>query len=263
MTKYALLIGINYKGTSSELNGCINDINNTSDVLEKIYKYKPSNILKLTDDSPKKPTANNIIKELYNLVIKTQTENVDQIWISYSGHGSYVKDTSGDEKDKKDEVIVPLDHRTKGVISDDLLNHIFSLMNPKTSCVSIFDCCHSGTILDLEYKYISGTKSVVENKKNKIKSNVIMISGCMDTQTSADAYNISNARKYQGAMTAALLTTLKQFDYNITCYSLLKHMRKFLLSKKFTQIPQITCSKALNNVSLFSVKDNVSYMKTG
>ena len=37
MSKIALLIGINYIGTDSELSGCINDINETKDVL--INKY--------------------------------------------------------------------------------------------------------------------------------------------------------------------------------------------------------------------------------
>ena len=40
MSKIALLIGINYRGTKSELSGCINDINNTKDILKKVYKYQ-------------------------------------------------------------------------------------------------------------------------------------------------------------------------------------------------------------------------------
>ena len=33
MTKIALLIGINYYGTSAELRGCINDVNNINNYL--------------------------------------------------------------------------------------------------------------------------------------------------------------------------------------------------------------------------------------
>ena len=39
MSKFALLIGINYKGTSNELNGCINDVMNMRDVLIKHFGY--------------------------------------------------------------------------------------------------------------------------------------------------------------------------------------------------------------------------------
>ena len=54
-----------------------------------------------------------------------------------------------------------------------------------------------------------------------------MINGCRDDQTSADAWIDSQS---QGAMTAALLFSLQAYEYNITCFDLLKLMRKYLQS---------------------------------
>ena len=48
-TKAALLIGINYAGTKSELKGCINDVQTVERMLVDVYHFKPENILSLTD----------------------------------------------------------------------------------------------------------------------------------------------------------------------------------------------------------------------
>ena len=255
MSRIALLIGINYKGTESELSGCINDVENTREVLKSTYNYEDKNIVCLTDNTNKKPTANNIISELIKLSERSYTENVKQIWISYSGHGTYVIDNNNDEDDKKDECLVPLDYHESGMISDDVLNHVLGLINPNVNVVVIIDACHSETMLDLPFRYISGKKNVIENKNCKVRCNCVMISGCRDTQTSSDAYNINNSKKYSGAMTTSLLTSLKKFNYTITCWRLLKEMRLFLKKRKFRQIPQITCTKKLDSGSLFSCVD--------
>jgi len=247
--KYALLVGINYEGTRSELNGCINDANNLKNVLISKWGYKPENITMLTDKTKKKPTKNNIMKELSRHV---QIEGMTDFWFSYSGHGSYVKDTNGDEKDNREETLVPLDYSRRGLITDDVLHHIFTMLNPSVKSVVLIDACHSGTMLDLKHRYISGLKRVIENPKDFIKSNILMISGCLDSQTSADAYNINNSRKYEGAMTRSFIDALEKNDYNITCFKLLKEMRKFLQEKKFTQIPQMCSTKILSNTSIIS-----------
>ena len=252
MSKIALLIGINYQGTESELSGCINDINNTKEILKTIYKYEEKNIIVMTDDTEIKPTSNNITIQLYNLAFRTAKENIKEVWISYSGHGSYVKDTNGDEDDAQDECLVPLDYKKNGLITDDVLNHILSFIKPKIPVIVIVDACHSETILDLPYRYISGNKNIIENKNNKIKGNVIMISGCRDNETSADAYDINNSKTYSGAMTSAFLETLKKFNYTITGWTLLKEMRLFLQEREFIQIPQLCSTSKIDNTTIFS-----------
>lgn len=252
MTKIALLMGLNYRGSSAELSGCINDIEATYEVLKNVYSYQPENIVCMTDDTDLKPTANNICAQLIKLAERSYEEELDEIWVSYSGHGSYMHDESGDEDDKKDECLVPLDYSSSGLIADDTLNHLLGLIKPNVKVIFIVDACHSETMLDLPYRYVSGMKNVVENEKCKVKCDCVMISGCRDDQTSADAYNLNNLNEFSGAMTTALLGVLNNFDYTITCWRLLKEMRKYLSKRKFSQKPQISCTKKLTCATLFS-----------
>ena len=61
MSKKALLIGINYRGTNSALNGCINDVGNIHNFLKEEFKLQNNEIRILTEDHSQKPTKNNIL----------------------------------------------------------------------------------------------------------------------------------------------------------------------------------------------------------
>jgi len=253
--KMALLIGINYRGTTDELNGCINDVNNVRDMLINEFNYEKENITMLTDDSKIKPTSMNILRALSKMVILAYHNKCDELFIHYSGHGTYVNDMNKDEDDGKDEALVPLDYEKNGVITDDLLHEYLAYLPKECKCICLFDCCHSGTILDLPYRYIGIEDSIIENENAMIKSNIIMISGCRDKETSADAYILSEYRgEYAGAMTNAFLETLKEYDYSCTCFHLLKGMRVYLKKNKYEQIPQMCSAKQIKNISIFSLK---------
>lgn len=254
MKKKALLIGINYQGTPSALNGCENDVFNIKNVLTSKMGYSDKNITVMTEKRGIKPTKKNILNQIVKLINSAIKENLDEIWFHYSGHGTNIRDNSGDEKDGRDECLCPVDYMHSGLIRDDLLHECFSHLPEKTRCICIMDCCHSGSILDLRYRYVSGIKSVVENVKSKTKCNIISISGCRDDQTSADAWI---HKDWCGAMTTAMITVLEAFDYSITCDSLLIYMRKYLSASKYTQVPQICTSQKLNNATIFcSKKEN-------
>ena len=82
-----------------------------------------------------------------------------------------------------------------------------------------------------------------------------MISGCKDNQTSADYYN-RNTRKYAGALTTSFLESIKKSNYNnITFYKLINDMRIYLSKNNFTQTPQISSNKKINNNSYY-IKNN-------
>lgn len=247
-TKYiALLIGINYKGTSSELNGCINDVKSLKNHLMKRKKYKNTNIITMTDDSPSKyiPTKHNIQKQLRWLVnySKKYKNRKVKIFVSYSGHGSNLRDRSGDELDGRDEVLCPLDYDKNGFITDDYLKKYFVDRLPRNAKVAMLvDACHSGTVLDLKYNYLldsKGTKIVYDTLKIP-KCKFVMLSGSTDAQTSSDAYI---DKKFQGAMTASYL---KNYNKNISYKSLVKKMRYWLKKNGFSQIPQLSSSRRLN-----------------
>ena len=235
-TKKALIIGINYRGTSSELNGCINDAKS----IEAFLKQKNFNDIKmLTDETLIKPTKINILNEIKSL-LQNSNKN-DTLFIYYSGHGSYTLDRNGDELDGRDELLVPLDFN---YIKDDELKQIIdSYGKPDTNLIALFDCCNSGTALDLRYQILEKLNydDITENKKNtETPCNTIFISGCRDEQLSIET--IIND-KVQGLMTWAFLETIKK--NNITWRELIKKMRETLKQNSY-QIPQLSSGKVFN-----------------
>lgn len=160
--KKALLIGINYKGSQYELQGCINDVDNFYTLLTNFWGYKPENIVCLTEtlSSPNHPTKQNIIDAI-DWLLFNQTDG-DNLLFYYSGHGSNTPDLNNDEKDMKDEVIVPLDFEKAGFISDDLLKtNLVDKIKNNVTLYSFFDSCNSGTVLDLKCNIECDTKPVL------------------------------------------------------------------------------------------------------
>src|SRR6516165_1047602 len=121
--KRALIVGINYFGSSCQLSGCINDAHNIKNLLINKFNYSDVNMTVLTDDDVNNmPTKANILNHLTQLVALTQPG--DTLFISFSCHGGQIDDVDGDEKanfDTKgqDDVICPVDFTINGYIVDD------------------------------------------------------------------------------------------------------------------------------------------------
>ena len=228
--KKALLVGINYTGTQNELFGCINDVNS---VKERINNEGFTTINTLTDLTVKTPTRVNILDEFKKLLV--YSEPGDLLFFLYSGHGSYILDKNGDEKDGYDELLVSCD--LQGITDDELKILILQYLKKDVTLFAMFDSCFSGTILDLKYQFLDSLNydKYTENGKNiETIGNVYMISGCTEQQTSADA-TIDN--KAQGAMTWSLLESLKTSQPK-TWRELIKSMRGLLKTSEYDQIPQ-------------------------
>jgi hypothetical protein len=236
--KKALLIGINYTGTSNELYGCINDVNS---IKERIAKEGFTNINILTDLTAKKANRANILEEFKNLLVNSKQG--DLLFFLYSGHGSYILDKNGDETDGYDEMIVSCD--LQPVLDDELKNIIQANLKTGVTLFAMFDSCFSGSVLDLKYQYMDSLNydKYTENAKElETLGNVFMISGCTDQQTSADAF-FNN--KPNGAMTWSLLESLKQKPV-CNWRELVINMRTLLKTSNFEQIPQFSCGKFEN-----------------
>lgn len=247
--KFALLVGINYKGSSYQLNGCINDVLNVKGLLENNYGY--TNIVVLTDDTNKKPTKQNIINEFTNML--KNSISGDCLFFHYSGHGSYTFDQSGDEKDRRDETIVTIDYLD--ITDDEFRSILIKNLKPGVKLFALFDSCHSGTVMDLRYNYLDSqnlNNLTTNGKIPETVSQVQMISGCLDNQTSADApFMVDGKVNYQGAMTNAFLASLQP---NILLRSLIETMRVTLKNSKFSQIPQLSCGMAIDiDSEVFSI----------
>lgn len=152
-TRRAVLIGINYVGQQGELSGCHNDAKNIKKYLMAVHGFLEDDIVCLFDDGyHRSPTKNNIIHALQNLAFDSQPGDV--AFVHYSGHGGFVEDDDGDEEDGYDETMIPVDFQSAGQIrDDDLFRYLVGPMKAGVTLTALMDCCHSGTILDLPYRF--------------------------------------------------------------------------------------------------------------
>lgn len=242
MVKRALLIGINYLNSDAKLYGCINDVMSMNNLLIDAYGYNKSNITILRDDNAdgyEMPTKANILNKLNQIV--SFSNYGDEIWIHYSGHGSYIKDTNNDEYDGKDEIILPCDYSSTNVIVDDELKKIFH--NSKGLIYITLDCCHSGTGWDLPYLFRTYNNNIYRWRLGSPmnNSNIYMLSGSRDYQTAADYYNNEYSNN-MGAFTNALIECLRFNNHNVSMFKLNNDINLYLKTKNFTQICEYTSS---------------------
>lgn len=269
--KRALLIGINYFGSSCELHGCVNDIDDVRKYLESECGFSQFTILKESDMSQhltavasceaKQPTKENIMTAIREVV--KSTVGGDMLYVHYSGHGSHIADNNGDERDGEDECICPLDYLTAGFILDDELRaELVDKLAPGAKLRVVFDSCHSGSALDLSVRWGGGdvwihekspsllpvalNQSVIVTRHKKQNStDVVFISGCKDIQTSCDSQFDG---RNNGALTWALIKSLRSFrkgnkSTNNTQHDwkdLVDSIRLKLKKEGYDQVPQFS-----------------------
>jgi len=245
--KYALLIGCNYINVPGcRLYGCINDIENMRDMLVANMSFKPENITMLRDDltGDLVPTRSAIIRELMSIVQKSA--NAAEVWIHYSGHGSQVVDRNRDEISGRDSCIVPVDFFNTGFIIDDEILRI--IRGIKCPAVILSDSCYSATVCDLPYsiEYLYGTTFRFSRNNNAAIPNpkIIMMSGCKDTQTSADIYDGEHGEA-EGAFTDAFLRALKKNNYRASLAKVYVDTLTWLANNRFSQKPILSSSTAM------------------
>jgi len=279
--KRALLVGINaYPDSKSELYGCLNDVRLMYKILKDIYGFTEFHVL---DD--KLATRKGILKGLKWLC--ADAEKNDWLVAHYSGHGTQIPcttKTANWEIDNLDECIVPYDIDWDMPLRDDYLNQFILNLPKGVNILFIMDCCFSGTILrnplppKVKNRYmppplhsvLTGDINLddelsIESSRNGSRTSrdmyrepfinvtdeqgdAILISGCSDKQTSADAY-ING--KYHGALTFYLAQTLKENNWNINYRDLIKKVNNKLDKEKYEQDPQLEArSKLLKELFL-------------
>lgn len=260
MKKKAVVVGINYEGTANELRGCINDANNVERLLVDVYQF--DQVVKLLEGEA---TTDGIKTALYDMV--TDAAPGDVLFFHYSGHGSQVYDASGDETDRFDEIICPIDINWRDkIIKDDDLKSIFNLVPMGANLTVFLDCCNSGTGLDqteafqpygpgdqrsleqITMRYMPPPQEIAEQFQSElllpktkslasrdVDQSSVLITGCQSYQTSADA-NING--QWQGAATYALTTALKA-NASLTYKQLVIQMNEFMIKEGYTQRPEL------------------------
>lgn len=276
MARKALLVGINDYHQINDLKGCHNDVTNMRNILKTFLGFQNEEIRVLTDN---RATKENILSRLKAMV--NEAKAGDFLLFHFSGHGSQIRDRDGDElKDHMDELICPYDMSWDGsFITDDMLNDIFSKLPPNVLLEVIFDCCHSGTGLrDLSLgrpldlgpehpmliRYLPPPLDIVcrfEGEEEELGTargfqsperstkNHILWAGCMENQTSADAY-IKDS--YNGAFTYYFCKHLREAEARLSRKELMKRVRASLRHNGYSQIPQLECDATNRDIKALS-----------
>jgi hypothetical protein len=279
MTRRAVLIGINrYRVPGADLRGCVNDVRNMRQVLVKYCGFRAANTRVLTDFRATKKAMQSAITSL----IRSGRKG-DVLFLHYSGHGSNVPDRDGDEADRRDEILCPTDLDWDDPLRDDWLRTTFDGVKAGVSFTVIMDCCHSGTntraVLPpdapVKERYLPSPwdlraaesrrrlprkvsselrRSTRSARKTKdiVKADLpeVLITGCRDVQTSADAF--INGR-YNGALTFSLVEAIRKGGPGLTYKELHDRASATLKTRKFDQVPQLEGRADRFNRPLFSV----------
>ncbi|HEX9971987.1 MAG TPA: caspase family protein [bacterium] len=261
MSKRALCVGINkYPYENMDLKGCVNDATAWAELFINHFDF-PRIDVKLIFDS--ETTKKNIIIELKNLLAGAKAGDV--LVFTNSSHGSYIKDTSGDER-IYDQVICPFDVEDN-VIVDDELREMFVAIPAGVNFTVISDSCHSGTITRIitpDYRRkrflnpsLRGEPELRDPLRAKPRRREkypeetmkeILIAGCKDNQFSYDAQMGSI---FHGAMSFFALQEIRAANYNITYADLVKRVVKQLDKASFNQQPQLEGKRENKSKQIF------------
>ncbi len=269
--KLALCIGINnYTGTGSDLSGCVNDASDWG----KVLTQNGFTVTRLLD---KQATRKNILEAIRSLV--SQAVKGDSIVFQYSGHGTYIPDRDNDELDGTDECLCPYDIDSKGPISDDELNDLFTAKKNGVKMVLFSDSCHSGTVTRFaeistpptttgknapirKVKFLPpatflskrelaklGTTRVFRSTSPPGRYGSLLMSGCQDYEYSYDAWF---KNRPNGAFTFVALQALKHLKAGATYQDWYRAIRKILPSQQYPQSPNLYGSRAMKKWKIFS-----------
>jgi hypothetical protein len=220
---YSLHVGLNHVNASSyggwpgTLQACESDARAMQAIATSLG-YAPT--ILLTEEA----TARKVIAAITKAA--TAMQPGDAFLLTYSGHGSQVPDTNGDEAqadagevgevaDQKDETWVLYDR----MLIDDELWALWSLFPAKSRIVVLSDSCASGSVtkglqepwdappssaaeqfaskrmpLDVEERTYKGhrrtydaiQKRVPARQSSVVAASVVLVSGCQDNQLSRD-----------------------------------------------------------------------------
>jgi hypothetical protein len=279
MAKRAFLVGINrYRIAGADLRGCVNDVKDLSAALVQFHGFRKSDITVLTDLAATKKAIESGIRKVLR-----ESKKGDVALIHYSGHGSHVPDDNQDESDGRDEILCPTDLDWDDPLRDDWLRKTFDSVAAGVHLTVIMDCCHSGTntreVLPpdapVKERYLPSpsTLKAVESGRSaprkvttelrassraarkardivKAELPEVLITGCRDTQTSADAF--INGR-FNGALTFALVDAIRKGRGRLTYRQLHDRAAAVLKTRKFEQVPQLEGRSERFEEPLFAV----------
>lgn len=263
MAKRALLIGINrYALPGADLRGCVNDVENIASTLQQRFAFAPGDLTTLLDEQATKAAMQQAIVDLVR-----SGQPGDVLYLHYSGHGSNVKDANGDEDDGRDEILCPHDLDWDDPLTDDWLRRTFDTLDPGASLTVVMDCCHSGSntrasgLVPPDTPVIprflpnprdvatggafTGTPKRPRRRRRSEDVHAVplteaLLTGCRDTQTSADA-DIDGV--FNGALTYYLVKALRALGPEAS-YRQVHAATLAGLKGSYDQVPQLEARQA-------------------
>ncbi|WP_395140954.1 DUF4384 domain-containing protein [Armatimonas sp.] len=274
--KYALFIGVTEMKSvlrDNWLSGPMNDLPLMRKAFEDVYNFKPENILSLEKSAASRAGIERAFRE--HLIQKAAPG--DLVVFYYSGHGTQVPDTNGDEQDGKDEALCPYDfsNTVGSYVTDDDLGKWVGQLRTKNVFVML-DSCHSGTglrgsdqsrSLEVTIKNMPPVASSTRAGADDLKPDgetTVLLTGCRSDQTSSDSTVLLDAsdkakvdaflaqRKakgkycgdqpinpYMGALTFSFLRAAYTKPANATYQDIHKEVALTLQKMKFDQVPQL------------------------
>ena len=142
----ALLIGIDAYQNVSPLIGPVNDAEAMHAFITADLGFDEGDVKLLLDADA---TRVNILREVEEWLIDGSRPG-DEVFFYFSGHGFQQPDTNGDETDRFDETLVPVDvvvrngESVVGMIADDEIAALLNRLSGRRVTV-VVDACHSGT----------------------------------------------------------------------------------------------------------------------
>jgi uncharacterized caspase-like protein len=169
MKKLALVVGINYYGTSRQLGGCLNDAEKITEKLIEEFGFDLKDIQLLVEEFA---TRQNILDGIQRLIRELSAGDLGVF--TYAGHGTQTVDLPPiEEPDMLDEAIVPYDavNNRENLIRDDEIGAKLAQLVTDSHFVVIFDSCHSATATRMQPEILNNllfSQSKAEEKPRLI-----------------------------------------------------------------------------------------------
>jgi len=262
MGKIALCIGINdYPGTGSDLAGCLNDAQDWSALL----RDQGFSVRQLFDGQATKAAMVEAIGALID-----DARSGDTLVLTYSGHGTWVPDASGDEADGRDEALCPHDIGDGNALVDDEIAILFGRRAAGVRITLISDSCHSGSVtrggecpadpalprarflppalwLGEAADRLTATPRCVFGGLSRIGGD-LLLAGCRDAEFSWDT---QFGGRPNGAFTFYALKTFRQLPAAATYQQWFRAIGDYLPSTSLPQTPQILGSRSAREFVVF------------
>ncbi|XP_047310587.1 metacaspase-3-like [Impatiens glandulifera] len=256
----AVVIGVSYNNNEkNRVYGSVNDARSMSSFLIR-SGFPIESIFVLTEEEKhpsQLPTKYNIQMAIRWLLYGSKSG--DSLIFFFSGHGSRVSDTNGDEEDGYDESLCPFDYATQGKLLDDELNETLVRPLPYGAKLhAIIDACYSGTCLDLPFVSTTNKKgflgwedqTISATYKGTFGGKARCFSACADHESTLDTTALTG-NYVTGAMTYSFIQALQQTKGLLTYGHLLQTIRLKLVevqqrqnsSNTITTVPQLSSNQ--------------------